>query len=208
MQHAFSLQELDTLALLTSPASVQAFLDSVPYSTEARYRSPRTVLRDRRAHCFDGALFAAAALRRLGFPPLIVDMFADNDDEHLIAPFKRDGRWGAVAKSNFVGLRYRDPVYRSLRELVMSYFELYFNANREKTLRSYTRPLDLRAFDRYNWMADDKALERIADRTDRLQRIPLLTPEIVAALMPVDERSYQAGMLGLDPAGLYRPTQR
>jgi hypothetical protein len=207
-ERLFNCDELGELRRLDSPARLQAFLDAIPYSVEERYRSPRSVLQDRKAHCFDGALFAAAGLRRLGYRALVTDMFADNDDEHLIAPFTLDGYWGAVAKSNFVGLRFREPVYRSLRELVLSYFEVYFNAKHEKTLRSYTRPLDLGVFDRYNWMVDDDSLELIAERTDRLHRIPLLTPRMVAFLSLVDERSYRAGMLGVDPAGLYKLTDR
>src|SRR5439155_793750 len=93
--------------------------------------------RERVAHCYDGALFAAAALRRLGHPPLLVNMYAERDDEHLLAVFKQAGHWGAVAKSNFVGLRYRDPIYRTLRELVMSSFQDYFNVQGDKTLRGY-----------------------------------------------------------------------
>lgn len=189
---------------LNSPARIQAFLDEIPYSTEEIYRCPRRVLQDRTAHCFDGALFAAAALRQLGYPPLIVDLLAERDDEHLLAVYKQDGHWGALAKSNFVGLRFREPVYRTLRELVMSYFEVYFNVAREKTLRGYTLPLNLTSFDRLNWMASDDHLERIAERLDQVRRVPLLTPAMIANLSLVDERSYRAGMLGVNPDGLYR----
>ncbi|MBI1800427.1 MAG: hypothetical protein HYR71_02215 [Chloroflexi bacterium] len=190
---------------MARPADVQAALDEIPYSAEDRYRSPLSVMRDRQAHCFDGALFAAAALRRLGYPPLIVNLFAERDDEHLIAIYKHGGGFGAVAKSNFVGLRFREPVYRGLRELVMSYFEPYYNVQGEKTLRSYTRPLNLTGFDRLDWMTCDDALDAIAERLDSLQRIPLLTPSMVAALSRVDGRSYRAGLLGVNEAGLYRP---
>src|SRR3990172_4896884 len=112
-------KELKVISSLSSPSKIQAFLDDVPYSAEEVYRCPLRVLRDRKAHCFDGALFAAAALRRLGCPPLILDMIpGDRDDDHLLALYKCDDHWGAVAKSNFVGLRFREPVYRTLRELV------------------------------------------------------------------------------------------
>jgi hypothetical protein len=191
---------------LASPVEIQRFLDGVPYSTDPFYRSPLRVLRDRRAHCFDGALFAAAALHRIGHPPLIVDLLPnDRDDEHLLAVFRQNRRWGAVAKSNFVGLRFREPVYRTVGELVMSYFEPYFNVDRERTLRGYTRPLSLRPFDRLNWMTSDEHLERIAERIDRVQRFSLLTDEMAAELSPVDDRSYRAGLLGADGAGLFKP---
>ena len=195
------------IAVLTTPVRIQAFLDTVPYSTEPVYRCPLQVLRDRLAHCFDGALFAAAMLRRIGHPPLILDMIPDHrDDDHLLALFKRDGRWGAVAKSNFAGLRYREPVYRNLRELVMSYFEQYYNVAREKTLRGYTVPLDLATFDHLDWMTSAAPLDLIADRTDTIRRFALLTPEMVAGLAPVDERLYAAGLQGADAAGLFKPS--
>ena len=191
---------------LTSPAGVQAFLDSIPYSTDEFYRCPLRVLRDRTAHCFDGAMFAAAALRRIGYPPLILDMLSNGrDDEHLLALFKDRGCWGAVAKSNFVGLRFREPVYRTLRELVMSYFEQYYNLDREKTLRGYTGPLNLKRFDRLNWMTADETMDLIARRTEEIRRVMLIDAEMEKRLSPVDERSYQAGMIGANPDGVYKP---
>jgi hypothetical protein len=197
--------ELAALERLRAPADIQEFLDAIPYSTDPFYRSPRKVLSDRVAHCFDGAVFAAAALRRLGHEPLLLDMRAVRDDDHVIALFSRHGRFGAVAKSNFAGLRYREPVYRDPRELVMSYFEAYFNVDREKTLRSYSRPLRLRGFDAEGWEVRDEIMARIAERLDRLRHTPLLTAAQVRTLTLVDERSATAGMVGLDPAGLYRP---
>ena len=157
--------EYKLLSTLNAPGKIQAFLDEIPYSTEHIYRCPLRVMKERVAHCFDGALFAAAALRRLGHPPLILEMVPNGrDDDHLLALYKRNGHWGAVAKSNFVGLRFREPVYRSLRELVMSYFEEFYNVEREKTLRSYSLPLNLKVFDRWSWMTSDDFLELIAQR--------------------------------------------
>ena len=115
------------------------------------------------------------------------------------------GCWGAVAKSNFVGLRFREPVYRTVRELVMSYFEQYYNLEREKTLRGYTGPLNLKRFDRLNWMTADETMERIAQRTDEIRRVMLIDAEMEKRLSPVDERSYQAGLIGSDPNGIYKP---
>jgi len=188
-----------------SPADVQAFLDSIPYSTDEFYRCPLRVLRERTAHCFDGAMFAAAMLQRIGYPPLILDMLSNGrDDEHLLALFKDRGCWGAVAKSNFVGLRFREPVYRTLRELVMSYFEQYYNLEREKTLRGYTGPLNLKRFDRLNWMTADETMDLIARRTEETRRVMLIDAEMEKRLSPVDERSYQAGLTGADPNGIYK----
>ena len=200
--------ELAVLNGLDSPLKIQTFLNETPYSTEAIYRSPLTVLRDRRAHCFDGALFAAAALRRLGYPPLIVEMLPnERDDDHLLAVYKRDNYWGAVAKSNFVGLRYREPIHRTLRELLLSYFEDYFNIAGEKTLRGYTLPLNLVTCDRWNWMTDDEHLDEIANRLDRQRRVTLLTPAMEQNLAPVDPRTLKAGLLGADQEGLYKPKE-
>ena len=193
------------MAQLTTPERIQEFLDQIAYSVDAFYRCPLRVVRERVGHCFDGALFAAAALRRLGHLPLILEMLPnDRDDDHLLAVFKINGHWGAVAKSNYVGLRYREPVYRSLRELVMSYFEQYHNVEREKTLRGYTMPLDLRAFDKSNWLLHDAPLEKIAQRLDEIRRFTVLTPRMITGLSLVDERSYQAGVLGADEAGLFK----
>jgi hypothetical protein len=197
--------ERDLLLGLDSPAAVQAFLDSVPYSSDPFYRCPRRVLRDRRAHCFDGALMGAAALRVLGYPPLVVDLYAERDDDHMLALWQRDGCWGALAKSNFVGLRYREPIYQSLRELVLSYFEDFYNVLGEKTLRGFTVPLDLARLDGLAWMETDGGLEAIAERLDALDRTPVLTAGMVACLSRMDARSFAAGMLGTDPDGLYRP---
>lgn len=185
------------------PYDIQIFLDELPYSTDSFYRCPQRVIRDGKAHCYDGAVFAAAALRHLGYPPLILNMFAERDDDHLLALFKVDGLWGAIAKSNFVGLRFREPIHRSLRELVMTYFENYYNIEGEKTLRAYTRPLNLTQFDSLHWPQNDAAMEVIAEKLDRLQTFPLLRPG--QQLQRMDRRSYEAGMLGTNPAGLFRP---
>jgi len=157
------------------------------------------------AHCFDGAVFAAAALRRLGHPPRIIDLRAWRDDDHVLAVFQRNGRWGAVSKSNCVGLRMREPLFRDLRELVMSYFELYFNIESAKSLRAYSVPLDLDRTFGSTWVNRDETMELIAARLDRLRHFPLLPPESVAALNPVDPRTYAAGLLGADERGLFHP---
>ncbi len=120
-------KELKTLRALKTPQDIQRYLDSLAYNHHDECRSPRYVMRNRRAHCFDGALFAAAALRVQGHPPLLVDLRAVNDDDHVLAVFSKGRCWGAIAKSNFTTIQYREPVYRTLRELAMSYFDLYFN---------------------------------------------------------------------------------
>ncbi len=190
---------------LSTPAHIQAFLDETPYSAENRYRCPLSVLRDRRAHCFDGAVFGAAMLRRLGHPALIVDLLPnERDDDHMLALFRVDGRLGAVAKSNFSGLRYREPIFRSLRELVLSYFEDYFNAAGQKTLRAYTVSLDLGRFDAQDWQTDDATMDLIASALDHIRKVQLISPRQAARLRPVDPLALQAGLLGSNPEGLFK----
>jgi hypothetical protein len=126
----------------------------------------------------------------------------------MLALFKINNHWGAIAKSNFVGLRYREPIYRTLRELVLTYFEEYYNTAGEKTLRSYTVPLNLQAYDQFNWMASDVSMMEISHRLVKLRRYTLLTPSMEAGLAPVDERFYQAGLSGANWDGLYKlPSQ-
>jgi hypothetical protein len=201
--------EARVVSRLTTPAKIQSFLDSIEYSEEERYRCPLTVLRDRKGHCFDGALFAAAMLRRIGHPPLITDIIPnENDDDHLLALFKMHGHWGAVAKSNYSGLRFREPVYRTLRELILSYFEDFFNAIGEKTMRAYTRPLNLTTFDKLGWMTEDAVLDAIGEKLDDIPKYKPLTPGMIRALSFADRRSVQAGLLGSKPSGLFKPVRR
>src|ERR1700738_2095099 len=140
---------------LDTPTKIQRFLDGLVYNLEIQgetFRSPRRVLRDRTANCIEGAVFAAAALRVQGDPPLIMDLTAGRDEDHVIEVFRRRRLWGAIGTSKFIALRYREPVYRTLRELVMSFFEHYYNLQREKTLRKYSRPVNLQRFDAAGWM--------------------------------------------------------
>jgi hypothetical protein len=209
LDQALNDSERQVLDRLTSPVKIQDFLDDLTYSADSFYRCPLRVFRDRLAHCFDGALFAAAALRRIGYPPLILNMIPnERDDDHLLALYKYKRSWGAVAKSNFVGLRFREPIYRNLRELVMSYFEQYYNVAGEKTLRGYTVPLNLKTFDKRNWMTVDDHLERIAERLDEIRRMTLLTPDRVDRLSKIDDRSHKAGLLFVNEAGLYQPEKK
>jgi len=192
--------ETRVLRALKTPEKVQRFLDAeIAYNKEPdgeTIRSPRRVLRDEVAHCLEGALLGAAALRVQGFPPLLLDLEASHDDDHVLAVFKLHGHWGAVAKSNYSGLRFREPVYRSLRELAMSYFEHYFNASREKTLRNYSRPVNLSRFDRIGWMSAEADLWPISDHLASIPHVPLLTQGAVRRLARVDDRMFAAGLAG------------
>lgn len=196
--------ELAILRKLRTPARIQEFLDGLAYRPEDDPGSPRRVLEERRANCYDGAVFAAAALRRIGHPPRLLDMWADRDDDHVLAVFRLDGHYGAVAKSNFSGLRFREPIHRTLRELVLSYFEDYFTEDGRKTLRAFSGLLPLERFDRLGWTFQDEPLRLISDRLDALPHRPVLTRAMARRLSPVDPRSIQAGMVGTLREGLYR----
>lgn len=191
----FTPVELRQLRALKTPVGVQRFLDSLPYHLADTAWSPRKVLRERTAHCLEGAIFAAAALRVLGFPPLLWDLEADNDTDHVLAIFKVGDCWGAVAKSNFTGCRYREPVYRTLRELAMSYFNIYFNLRSERTLRRYSKPIDLSRFDQRHWMTAEASIWFVAEYLCEIPHIELLTPAQVRKLTRIDKRTRAAEML-------------
>ncbi len=205
---ALSASQRRALTALKAPEHIQAFLDATPYSAESIYRAPLRVVRDRKAHCFDGACFAAAMLMRLGHPPLLVDMLPWDDDDHVIAVFRRGRCWGAVAKSNFAGLRYREPVYRDLRELVMSYFEPFFNLAKNRTLRGYARPVSLKRFARQDWMLRDQSMDAIAEALDRAPRVTLFSRAQTRAFSKVDAITYRANLAGADAKGLHKPKHR
>jgi hypothetical protein len=189
---------------LDTPAKVQQFLDDMPYNTEKdeeTFRSPRRVLRDRTANCIEGAVLAAAALRIQGEPPMIMDLTAVHDEDHVIAVYRRRGLWGAIGTSKFTGLRARRPVYRTLRELAMSYFEHYFNLEGELTLRGHGRPVNLARFDRLQWMTSEADLWPIAEHLERIPHVPLVRPAVARGLTGVDGRLRAAGLLRHPTAG-------
>jgi hypothetical protein len=201
-------REVSFLRRLDPPWRIQRFLDDLDYDVSgSACRSPRRVLRERRVQCMDGALFAAAALRAQGHRPLIVDLEAERDDDHVLAVYRVNGAWGALARSNYSGLRSREPVYRTLRELVMSYFESYFNLRREKTLRRYSRAVDLRRFDRCDWMSTEADLWCIPEYLVGIRHYSLLSSAVERALGPTDARLFQAGLVGrVAPAAEKRRT--
>jgi hypothetical protein len=182
-----------------SPALIQVYLDELPYLAVELDRSPLRVMSDHQCHCLDGGIFAALALSSLGFPPLILDLVPDpgKDDDHVLAVYQVNGLWGCLAKSNYPVLRSREPVYRTLRELCMSYFDFYFSIKKQKSLRGYTRPMDLSRFSP-EWMWDESGIARISRRLYQYRPIPLITSQSASSLSLADERTYQAASLGTD----------
>ena len=193
--------EARLLSSLTPTWRIQEYLDnSLVYDTRGgTCRSPRRVIRDRECQCMDGALFAAAALRLQGFPPLILDLEAEQDSDHVLAVFKTKHGWGAIGRSNYSGLRYREPVYRTIRELVMSYFESYFNLRREKTLRAYSRPVNLSRFDSLHWMTSEEDVWEIPNHLVRIPHTDVAAKSAVRAYSRVDRRLFEAGLVGKRP---------
>lgn len=189
----FTGKEWRRLLSLKDPYGIQRLLDSMPYHLADTAWSPSVALRENVAHCFEGAMLAAAALRVLGFKPLVFDLEAERDTDHVVAIYRTRGHWGALAKSNFTGCRYREPVYRSLRELAMSYFEVYFNMRGERTLRTFSRPVDLSRFDSMQWMTTEKPLWFVAEYLFTISHYPLLRPGMARRLHRLDARSFRAG---------------
>jgi len=190
-------REFGALRRLTPPWRIQKFLDELDYDVKGKgCRSPRRVLRERKVQCMDAALFAAAALRVQGDPPLILDLEAEQDDDHVLALFRQNGCWGAIARSNYSGLRFREPLYGTIRELVFSYFESYFNLRREKTLRRHSRPVNLTRFDSRAWMTSEEDLWDIPEYLAGVRHYTLLSPRQERSLSPVDRRMFKAGLVG------------
>jgi hypothetical protein len=185
---------------LKTPERIQRFLDDeVAYNKEPdgpTSRGPRWVVQERKGHCMEGALFAAAALRVNGHPPLLLDLEAVRDDDHVLALYKNDGCWGAIAKSNYAGLRFRAPVYRTLRELVMSYFEHYYNLAGEKTLRGYSRPVNLTRFDYLNWMTAEQDVWEIPEYLCSVSHTGILSAAMERRSFRMDRRLFEAGKWG------------
>lgn len=186
---------------LNAPFAIQEYLDSLTYKGEERDRSPLNVMLDEQAHCLDGGFLAALCLWRIGFKPLLIDLLPDPgvDDDHVLALYRIEGRWGALAKSNYINLGFREPVYKSLRELAMTYFEHYVSIHQRKVLTGYTRPLDASRYTHLDWAWDEAGANTLYHKHFYGRKaIRLVTPGMAARLSPVTDRAYRAETLFTD----------
>jgi hypothetical protein len=190
--------EFGLLRRLDTPQKIQAFVYGLKQNFELKgdsCRPVRVVLRTRTAHCIEGAMLAACALWIHGTPPLLMDMRAERDFDHVVTLFRRHGRWGAISKTNGIGLRWRDPVYRTLRELAMSYFHEYTNKIEHKTLREYSIPFDLRRIDPPSWASGEKNVWTVPERLDELPHFPLVSGRHLKAVTRRDPFERRVGAL-------------
>ena len=191
-------QLLNKFNQLNSPFAIQEYLDSLAYKGEERDRSPLNVVLDGQGHCLDGGFLAALCLWRLGFKPLLIDITPDPgvDDDHVLALYKIDGRWGALAKSNYINLGFREPVYKNLRELVMTYFEHYVSVHQQKCLTGYTRIFDASRYTRFQWAWDEAGANIVYHKFFYGRKaIPLITKSMAQRLSLVTDRAYAAETL-------------
>jgi len=195
---AFGLspQDVRTLRALKTPVKIQQFIDALTYQYADTAWSPQRVLRERKGHCLEGALIAAAALRLQGHPPLLMDLESVRDDDHVLAIYRENGLWGSIAKSNFAGLRFRAPIYRSPRELALSYFENYYNLRGERTLRAYSGPVNLERLDSQHWMTSEEDVWCVPELLIAARHYPILPDNAARGLGRLDRRSFEAGMHG------------
>lgn len=195
----FNAQELRLLRRLNRPAKIQDFLESLPINFEKTgetIMSPRRVLRERRAHCLEGALLAAAALAVNGYEPRLLDLVTvEPDFYHVVALFQEAGFWGAISKTNHAVLRYREPIYKTIRELALSYFHEYFLNDGKKTLRSYSQAFNLKRFSKKNWATSPEDLWWLSDQLDKVKHYPILNRKQKTGLRRADKIEIAAGKL-------------
>ncbi len=199
MSDMFFRKELNFLKKLNTPAKIQNFLDQMKINFEAdgdTFLSPLSVLEKKICHCTEGAILAALALRVNGWPPLLVDLEAHKRDlDHVVAVFQKNGKWGAISKTNHAVLRYREPIYNSIRELAMSYFHEYFDDQGRKNLRSYSWPVNLKRFDQRGWMTTKEEVDYIPEYLAEVKHYPLLNRKQIRNLRCADPIEIQAGRL-------------
>jgi hypothetical protein len=196
----YTKEEIKLFRRLNSPQKIQDYLNSLRFNfrEDGVFSSPRVIIKNKKADCLEGALFASAVLEFHGHKPLILDLRSAKkpfDYDHIIAVWKQDGCFGAISKTNHAVLRYREPVYKTLRELVMSYFHEYFLDSGKKTLREYSKPLDLNKLNRLNWRTTEENLWEIHEVLDDIKHYPILSLKQVKNLRKADEIEILAGKI-------------
>ncbi len=192
------------LRSLKTPDHIQQFVDELTYNPTNHASSPRWVMMTREGHCLEGGLFAAAALEFWGRKPLLVDLVAEDDDHHVICVYSTSTGWGSLSKTNTTLLSGRRPFYRNIRELVMSYFDFYFNLKGKLSLYSYSDPINLNKYNHWNWRTTDEDLENLGVSFNDLIHYEIIDQKKLKALSPVNSKLKEACFLGADPNGLYQ----
>jgi len=200
MKQNYSAKEIKILKNLNSPKKIQGFLDFLAFNFEKKGEtcmSPSFVLQTKKAHCMEGAMFAAAALEFYGYQPLVLDLRSvkPHDDDHVVAVFKQFGCYGAISKTNHAVLRYREPIYKTIRELALSYFHEYFLNNGKKTLREYSGPFNLNYFNKLNWRTSEENLWDIPQHLDKIKHYKILSKTQIKNLRKADTIEIKAGKL-------------
>lgn len=192
-------KQLNILKKLNTPVKIQDFLDKMPINFEPdgdTCRPPMLILKENNCHCIEGAILAALALRLNGQEPLLLDLTANkNDYDHVVTLFKSSGKWGAISKTNHVALRYREPIYNSLRELVMSYFHEYLDEQGRKNLRSYSLPVNLKRFDKLGWMTTYEEVYYIPEYLVEAKHFNLLNKKQIRNLRRADQFEIKIGQM-------------
>jgi hypothetical protein len=203
-----NLPEFRIFKKYNTPSKIQDFLDTIPINFELggeTYRRPLHTLKHNKAHCMEGALLAASMLWYHGYEPLLMDFRTSKDDptDHVVAVFKFKGFWGAISKTNHNVLRYRDPVYKSERELAMSYFNEYFGGNRRKSLREYSKPYSLLKYPD-TWLTDKKHAQDIVSDLDNTKHFKVVPKHLEKYLRPIDKLEF----VNSKPVEWYRPKKK
>jgi len=195
----YTSSEIKVFKKLDSPKKIQDYLNSLKINFEKggdTCISPRMVMRQKKAHCMEGAMFAAAALEFHGGRPLVLDLrSAAHDFDHVVAIFKEFGCYGAISKTNHAVLRFREPVYKTVRELALSFFHEYFDNKGVKTLRDFSNPIDLSRFDKFNWRTSEKNLFQVPDSIDDAKHYKILSKKQIRHLRKADKIEIQAGKI-------------
>lgn len=205
MRSVWSTGELKFLRSLNTPFKIQSYLDSLSYNPSNGTLSPRFTLLSGDAHCLEGALMAAAVLEIQGQRPLVVNLLGHKDDHHIIAVYKTRTGWGSIAKSNTTLLRGRFPYYKTVHELVMSYFDFYFNVNRAPALYAYSNPINLNRFNHSEWRTSEDDLEKLGLEISQMDHYEILSLKELSRLPKVTEELADACFFGADKKGLFRP---